>query len=108
MRNKVCGPKGCLHESETGLTGRGMKNKVYGSEGDLHENELGSMGCGMRLKGPKDLCMKIKLGQRDMVCAQKNSITYPVRFPPKSFSSPSCLFSHNPQVCGPEGRVNGT
>ena len=30
MRNKVCLPEGCLHESDTGLTGRGMKNKVWG------------------------------------------------------------------------------
>ena len=50
MRNKVCGPEGCLHKSETGLTGRGMRNKVCGSEGHLHENEHWSMECGMRSK----------------------------------------------------------
>ena len=26
MKNKVCGPEGCLYESEVGSTGRGMRS----------------------------------------------------------------------------------
>ena len=65
MKNKVCGPEGCLHENEAGSTGRGMRNKVY--------------------QGPKDICMRIKLGQRDVVFARKNGMKN--------------------NVCGPERRL---
>ena len=50
MKNKVCRPEECLHESEAGSTERGMRNKVCGPEGYLHESEAGSTRCGMKNK----------------------------------------------------------
>ena len=50
MKNKVCGPEGCLHESEAGSTGGGMRNKVC---------------------GPKNTCMRMNVGRRDVAWAQK-------------------------------------
>ena len=45
MKNKVCGPEGCLHESAAGSTGRGMRNKVC---------------------GPKNTCMRMNVSRRDV------------------------------------------
>ena len=56
MRNKVCGPKDTCMRMKLGrrdvVCARkvGMKNKVCGSEGCLHESEAGLMGRGMRSK----------------------------------------------------------